>query len=56
MGLLKKAEVALAHTRERLASETAMNLLFQEDFTKVGDQIARLQREKLALIQETASL
>lgn len=54
--LLKKAEIALKSTREQLSVETAVNLTFQEDFTKVSDQIARLQREKVALIVEMASL
>lgn len=38
--LLKKTEIALAFTRERLAKETAGNMVYQEDFAKVSDQIS----------------
>lgn len=54
--LLKKIEMTLAFTRTRLAAETVTNLTYQEDFSKVADQISRIQREKVALIREMASL
>ncbi len=56
LALLKKTEIALTFTREKLSSESALNLTYQEGFSKVGDQVNRLQREKVSLIQEMASL